>query len=222
MKFNNMKLLNHSGLYFNLCLSIGFAFLLLLLRMKITHSSFYLFLVWNLFLAGIPFAITQLFKLSSKMRSLKIVGFLGFAAWLLFLPNSPYIITDLVHLHSDRSSLVWLDLFLVFVFAFNGLFLGLLSMLDMFALIRQRYGNRVAKYTLFKVCLLSGYGIYLGRFLRFNSWDVTTKPATLFFQVAHSLKEPRVWLITFAFGGFLWIMFSVLRSVLQLRERQTA
>jgi len=220
MKFNNMKLSNHSSLYFNLSLSIGFAFLLLLFRMKITYSSFYLFLVWNLFLAGIPFGITQLFKMSNKLRSWKIVGFFGFAVWLLFLPNSPYIITDLVHLHSDHSSLVWLDLFLVFVFAFNGLLLGLLSMLDMFSLIRQRYGNRVAKYTLFKVCLLSGYGIYLGRFLRFNSWDITTKPATLLYQIAYSLKEPKVWLITFAFGGFLWILFSVLRSVLSLRERQ--
>jgi len=220
MKIKNIPFPNHESLYFNLCLSIGFAFLLLAFRVKITHSPFYLFLVWNLFLAGIPFAITQLFKMSSTLRSLKIVGFLGFAAWLLFLPNSPYIITDLVHLHSDRSSLVWLDLFLVFVFAFNGLLLGLLSMLDMFTLIREQYGSRVAKYTLFKVCLLSGYGIYLGRFLRFNSWDITTKPLTLFYQIAHSLKEPNVWLMTFAFGGFLWILFSVLQSVVQLWERR--
>lgn len=218
MNIKNRTPLNHNSLYFNLSLSIGFALLLLLCRIKITESSFYLFLVWNLFLAGIPFAITQLFKRSSKLRSLKIVEFLAFATWLLFLPNSPYIITDLVHLHSDRSSLVWLDLFLVFVFAFNGLLLGLLSMLDMFALIRQRYGSRVAKYTLFKVCVLSGYGIYLGRFLRFNSWDITTKPLSLMYQIAHSLKEPKVWLITFAFGGFLWILFSVLQSALQVRK----
>jgi len=221
MKINNIKLSSHSNLYFNLSLSIGFAFLLLLVRMKISHSSYYLFLVWNLFLAGVPFAITQTLKMSNKLRSWKLVGFVSFATWLLFLPNSPYIITDLVHLHSDRSNLVWLDMFLVFVFAFNGLLLGLLSMLDMFALIRKDYGSKVAKYTLFKVCLLSGYGIYLGRFLRFNSWDITTKPTILFLQMVHSLKEPKVWLITFAFGGFLWILFSVLQSVLQLRERQT-
>ncbi len=218
MKIKNITRLNHHSLYFNLSLSIGFALLLLLCRIKITESLFYLFLVWNLFLAGVPFAITQLFKWSDKLRSWKIVGFLGFGAWLLFLPNSPYIITDLVHLHSDRSSLVWLDLFLVFVFAFNGLLLGLLSMLDMFSLISQRYGQSVAKYTLFKVCLLSGYGIYLGRFLRFNSWDITTKPASLCYQIAHSLKEPNVWLITFAFGGFLWILFSVLQAVLRGRK----
>lgn len=222
MKINNTKLSQYGILYFNLCLSIGFALLLLVFRIQLTDSPFYLFLVWNLFLAGIPFAITQLFKWSVKLRSLKIVGFLGFIAWLLFLPNSPYIITDLVHLHSDHSSLVWVDLFLVFVFAFNGLLLGLLSMLDMFALIRQHYGERVAKYTMFKVCLLSGYGIYLGRFLRFNSWDITTKPDTLLVQMLHSLREPKVWLITFAFGGFLWILFSILQSVLQLREARVS
>jgi len=222
MKIRNFKVSEYSILYFNLCLLIGFAFLLLLFRIKLTDSTFYLFLVWNLFLAGIPFAITQVFKMSNKLRSLKLFGFLGFAAWLLFLPNSPYIITDLVHLHNDHSSLVWLDLFLVFVFAFNGLLLGLLSMLDMFSLVKEHYGSRIAKYTLFKVCLLCGYGIYLGRFLRFNSWDITTKPATLFYQIAHSLKEPKVWLITFAFGGFLWILFSVLQSVMSLREGQMA
>lgn len=214
----NIVLKKNHKLYFDLALSIGFALLLLLFRMQLTHSYFYLFLVWNLFLAGIPYLITQLLQLSHQLRSIKIIAFLGFITWLLFLPNSPYIITDLVHLTIDYSNLMWLDLFLVFVFAFNGLFLGLLSMLDMFSIISERFGKRVAQYTLFKVCLLSGYGIYLGRFLRFNSWDITTKPGTLFLQIIQSLKEPQVWLITFAFGGFLWILFSVLQSVLKLQE----
>ncbi len=222
MKFQRIKLSPYNILYVNLCLSIGFALLLLFFRIQLTGSRFYLFLVWNLFLAGVPFGITQLLKQFTSLHSLKFVSFLGFISWLLFLPNSPYIITDLVHLHNDLSNHMWLDLFIVFVFAFNGLLLGLLSMLDMYSLIRQRYGNRIAKYTLFKVCLLSGYGIYLGRFLRFNSWDIATKPATLFYQIAHSLKEPRVWLITFAFGGFLWILFSVFQSVLSFREAPVA
>ena len=214
-----IKTTKDSTLYLNLGLSIGFAILLLAYRVQLTNSSFYLFLVWNLFLAGIPFAISQLLKISSKIRSFKIIGFIGFIVWLLFLPNSPYIITDLVHLHSGHSHLKWLDLFIVFVFAFNGLLLGLLSMLDMFTLISERFDSKVAKYTLFKVCLLSGYGIYLGRFLRFNSWDVTTKPLTLFYEIIYSLREPKVWGITFAFGGFLWILFSVLQSVVQMKKQ---
>jgi len=218
-----MKISKYRFLYSNLALSIGFALLLVVFRVKLTDNTFYLFLVWNLFLAGIPYAITQLFKLSNTLRSFKIIRGLGFLAWLLFLPNSPYIITDLVHLHSSRSVLVWLDLFLVFVFAFNGLLLGLLSMLDMFSLIREFYGHKISKYMIFIVCLLCGYGIYLGRFLRFNSWDITTKPISLVYEIAYSLKEPMVWLMTFAFGGFLWILFIVMQSLLTLKtDNETA
>lgn len=218
MKINTLKLPENRLLYLNLCLSIGFALTLLVVRMQLTESRFYLFLVWNLFLAGIPFVISQLLKTSAAMRSRRILRFLAFGTWLLFLPNSPYIITDLVHLHNDRSNLVWVDLFLVFVFACNGLLLGLLSLLDMFTLISKRYGNRAARYALFNICLLCGYGIYLGRFLRFNSWDITTRPLTLFHQIMNSLSEPNVWAFSFAFGGFLWVVFSVLQSVLGRRK----
>ena len=204
-----------ASLYFNLCLSIGFALLLLFFRIKLTNNLFYLFLVWNLFLAAIPFTITQLIKSNTTLHSKKTIGYIGFTVWLLFLPNSPYIITDLVHLHNKNSNLIWLDLFLVFVFAFNGLFLGVLSMLDMFSIVRTHYGNKIAKHTLFLVSIVSGYGIYLGRFLRFNSWDITTKPLTLIYQIADSLKQPKVWLISFAFGGFLWLLFSLVQSMLQ-------
>jgi len=93
-------------------------------------------------------------------------------------------------------------------------------MLDMSSLIRQQYGSRAAKYILFTVCMLCGYGIYLGRFLRFNSWDITTKPITLVYQIVHSFNNSMAWLMTFAFGSFLWILFSVMKSVLQMRERQ--
>lgn len=208
------QVLKQYGLYFNLAISIGFAMTLLLFRMKIAGNSFYLFLVWNLFLAGIPFAITQFIRHQYKLRSSKIASYTFFTIWLLFLPNSPYIITDLVHLNLNSSNLMWLDMFLVFVFAFNGVLLGVLSMIDMHLLVKERYDNRIAKYTLFQVCILSGYGIYLGRFLRFNSWDITTKPFVLFQQITNSLFEPKAWLITFAFGGFLWILFLLTQSTI--------
>ncbi len=210
----------NKSLYFNLIMSMGFAIILLLFRAKITHSYFYFFLVWNLFLAGVPFLISQTLRHSSYLQNSKLFSGLLFVTWILFLPNSPYIITDLVHLHNRASNLVWLDLFLVFVFALNGLVLGLLSLLDMSEIIRLRYDKTVAAYTIFKVCLLSGFGIYLGRFLRFNSWDVLTKPKSIFFETLYNLREPKTWLITFAFGGFLWILFLVLQSVLRIRERQ--
>lgn len=199
--------------YSFLILSTGFALALLCLRIKVTHSAFYSFLVWNLFLAAVPYGTTQLLRQYSWLRNHRFLKFIAFGTWLLFLPNSPYIITDLIHLHSDKSNLPWLDLFLVFVFAFNGLLFGLLSLLDMHHLIRVRYGSKIAMYTIFQCCILSGYGIHLGRFMRFNSWDIIGKPFTLFTTIADSFYMDHIGLMTFAFGGFLWVLFLGMQSI---------
>lgn len=195
-------------------LSVGFASLLLLFRIGMTHTLFYTFLAWNLFLAAVPYLITQL--MLARPGNVKLSRFwfaTGFLLWLLFFPNSPYIITDLVHLHDEDSNRLWLDMFLVFVFAMNGLLLGLLSLLDMYRLIQLRSNKKIASTMLFLVCFLGGYGIYVGRFLRFNSWDIVSKPMVLFREMLHSFVEPKVWLMTFAFGGFIWILSLLLRSV---------
>lgn len=206
-------------LHINLILSISFGLLLLLLRIKITDSIMYIFLIWNLFLAAIPYAITQLLKQYTWLHANNITSYIGFTAWLLFLPNSPYIITDIIHLSNDGSNIAWFDMILIFVFAFNGLILGLLSLTDMYWLIHFKYSKKVAQNTIFKACLLSGYGIFLGRFLRFNSWDIVTKPLNIIYQIRDTIYEPKVWFITFAFGGFLWILFLLLKSILELRKR---
>lgn len=197
-----------------LALSLCFGLVLLLFRIPLTHSLFYVFLVWNLFLAGIPYLITRWIKGWGARQNSRARFYAVFCVWLLFLPNSPYIITDLVHLHNESSSLVWYDLFLVFVFAVNGLMLGLRSMLDMHRFLARRHSTKMAHYLMFFVCLLSGYGIYLGRFLRFNSWDLFTRPLRLLREMVQTLPDPKVWLMTFAFGGFLWILFLVVQMQL--------
>jgi len=206
-------------LHYNLLLAIAFGMALLLVRIKLTGSFFFLFLVWNLFLAGIPYVISSLLRFSSRIQQSTFWSLTGFACWLVFFPNSPYIITDLIHLHNDNAELRWFDLFLIFIFAINGLILGILSLLDIYHLIAKKYTTTVAHYTILQVCILSGYGIYVGRFLRFNSWDVLTQPKTLFFEMAHSFYNPHVGLVTFFFGGFIWILFLVLKA-LELRLTQ--
>jgi len=205
-------------LYINLFLSLSFALLLLVLRAKLTNSYFYFFLVWNLFLAGIPFFITEVMKHYSTWRTSTWQKLLLFTTWLLFLPNSPYIITDLIHLHDKDSILIWLDLFLVFVFALNGLLLGLLSLMDMHGFIAKNYSKKTSLVSTFLICVLCGYGIYLGRFLRFNSWDILIEPIFLFEQIGSSLTQPKVWAITFAFGGLLWVLFLLLKSFHQMKS----
>lgn len=202
-------------------LSICFALALYWARVTITQSMYFAFLVWNLFLAAVPYFVSQWLVDRSEIKTIPSPLFYsGFSLWLLFLPNSPYIITDLVHLHDDSATLIWLDMFLIFVFAINGLLLGLLSLWDMASVMHLRYPPRLTSLLLFLTCMLSGYGIYLGRFLRFNSWDVLTKPGVLFTEVLLSLNQPKVWLITLAFGGFLWILFQLLRSAKGAVQRQ--
>lgn len=212
MKILIYRLYSRNMLHSHLALAIGFALSLLAFRIYFTHSFFYSFLVWNLFLAAVPFMITQfskhfLFAIQDRWKVL-VFGF-----WLLFLPNSPYIITDLVHLHNEQSVLMWYDLFLVFVFALTGLVLGLVSMLDIYKVLVTRFSERLAELSLLAISLLCGFGIYLGRFLRFNSWDAFSKPITLLADIIGSIQEPKAWFMTLGFGGFLWVLFVLVRSL---------
>ncbi|MDB4293611.1 DUF1361 domain-containing protein [Maribacter sp.] len=217
----NTLLLKLENRNVKLMLSIGFALALYLARVKLTQSTYFGFLVWNLFLAAVPYLISQFLLARSEYKKVtKALFLLGFGAWLLFLPNSPYIITDLVHLHDDGANLLWLDMFLIFVFALNGLLLGLLSLLDISKLMQLYTTPKTTSLILFVACMASGYGIYLGRFLRFNSWDIATKPRILLIEIGNSFGEPKVWLITLAFGGFLWILFQLLQSLYGTDRRE--
>tara|TARA_R110002167_G_scaffold94258_38_gene251853 strand:+ start:1861 stop:2355 length:495 start_codon:yes stop_codon:yes gene_type:complete len=153
------------GIYNKLTLSIVFAAILLFFRIGPTHSFFYTFLVWNLFLATIPYFISQFMFVKFKEDRLSKWGFwVGLFCWQLFLPNSPYMITDLIHLPDGASHLLWLDLFLIFVFAVNGLLLGLLSLMDIYTILKVRFTDTIASPIILLCCLLSGYGMYVGRF----------------------------------------------------------
>ena len=114
-----------------LSISMLLSMVLLIIRMKLTHSFFYLFLVWNLFLAVIPFTITTYLVSIPKLNKIGLV--VWFSVWLLFLPNAPYIITDLLHLKISPNHLLWLDVLVVSSFAFK-------RIINVFT-VPTRYGN---------------------------------------------------------------------------------
>lgn len=176
-------------------------------------SLFYVFLGWNLFLAVVPYVVSQtiLFKFHGMTHKLILCGAWGI--WLVLLPNAPYLITDLIHLHNAYSNWLWFDLFMVFVFASNGVFLFVLSVSDFLVFLKTYMLNTWKHPILLLICFLSGYGIYMGRFLRFNSWDLITKPTTLFAQMGLSLAHLNTWLMSIAFGMFLWISFSLFQWI---------
>ena len=197
----------------NLIILTSFCMLLLMIRIKITHSLFYGFLVWNLFLAFVPFLISSRIKnlnirITTKLKLISMVFI-----WLMFLPNAPYIITDFIHLHHSKSILVWLDIFLLFSFSSTGLLLAIISLNDVFKAIKQKWNLKIANIFILFVTFLCGFGIYLGRFIRLNSWDIFTSPITVFKNSVYSFSDAKTWFVTFGFGSFIWILFKVFRNI---------
>lgn len=205
-----------------LVLNSAFCVALLILRVYVTGSLFYSFLVWNLFLAVVPFVISSWLLQTNWLRkhTLPLLLILGF--WLLFLPNAPYLITDLMHLRHARSSLSWLDPFMLFAFAWNGLFLGIISLYQVFQILTDKWNIVVAKRLLFLIVFLCGFGIYLGRFQRWNSWELFSDPIILFKDCLQSIFHPeyrtRTWGITLGFGSFLWILFLTVQTFLPIKK----
>lgn len=188
-----------------------FCLSLLIVRVKLTGSFFFGFLVWNLFLAAIPFIISERLKHTYKQAS-KLKISLYFLCWLLFLPNAPYIITDFIHLHHEKSILIWFDMFLIFSFALTGLLFALISINDMHKIIQTRTSKKAGAIFLYTIPFLCGFGIYLGRFIRFNSWDVFTRPLAVLKTSLTSFTDIKTWFITLAFGGLLYILLMIAKS----------
>jgi len=195
--------------------ALTFSIITLMVRIKLNESFFYLFLVWNVFLAIIPYTITIYLNSKPKIGKIKL-GF-WFLVWLAFLPNAPYIVTDLIHIRLGNHSLIWLDVLVVLSFALSGLLLFYLSILDMEKLIASRF-KRIPITTLtFFTLFLCGFGVYLGRFLRYNSWEIISNPQVLISDVFHILLSPfqnsDAWLFTIGFSGFLIVGYWMFKNL---------
>lgn len=203
-------------------LSCAFCTVLLIFRFYIAHNLDYLFMVWNLFLAIIPYALSSWLLQTHwiKKQGFPLLLILGF--WLLFLPNAPYLITDLIHLRNTATSILWLDLFMLFTFAWTGLLLGAISMHQIFCVLTEKWNVTVAKRILFIIVFLCGFGIYLGRFQRWNSWELFSDPIILFKDCLRCISHPeyriRTWGTTIGFGSLLWISFLTIQTFLSIKK----
>lgn len=200
------KKLYHS---FSIASIMLLSFLLLSARIAITKTSYFLFLVWNIFLAIIPYLITM-YAFKNKSIS-KILLIFAFLVWFAFLPNAPYIITDLYHLKSSTYRLIWLDTLVITSFAITGMLLFYKSLTIMLELIKTHFNFKYEKLLAICICFLSAFGIYIGRFMRYNSWDILNNPKSLFIDVFNILLKPKshtdAWLFTICFGLFLSIVY---------------
>jgi len=160
-------------------------------RALLTGSLAYLFLAWNLFLAWLPYlaalAASATVAAAGRARPL-LVGAYGLL-WLLFLPNAPYIMTDFVHLPGMRF-VWWYEVGTLLAFAWSGCILGVASLHIMQRIVRGRAGPVAGWAFVLGSVGLCGLGIYLGRFLRWNSWDVFTSPRALARELLAILADP--------------------------------
>lgn len=158
--------------------------------LALKNTGTFLFLVWNLFLAWMPYWIALLLEpMSKRMNSSFISGFL-LLAWLLFFPNAPYIITDLLHLRVRHPIPHWYDLMLIASFAWTGLLLGYLSLYEVQQFVEKRKGKLIAWIGSTAAIFLCGLGIYLGRYLRWNSWDIIHDPFSIISDALQSIFVP--------------------------------
>ena len=192
-----------------------------LFRFVYTDTNVFLFLNWNLFLAFIPWGLSSVMMLRPRMRQSKWMLMLLLCVWLLFFPNAPYILTDLFHLRLNSSMPVWFDLVLILSYAWTGLLFGFLSLWDIECVLRKRLSTKVVTGISVLLLFLGSFGIYIGRYLRWNSWDLLTSPFQLLYDIgdrlANPFSHPRTWGMTLLMGIFLNIIYFSFRLI---RERK--
>jgi uncharacterized membrane protein len=200
-----------------LMVSCAFSCLLLCARIVITGDKTYLFLVWNLFLAFIPFAITQRLSYSNFLVAGKLKKIFVLFVWLLFIPNTFYILTDLFHLDKFDSAPKWFDLLLIFSFAWNGIVLGVVSVRTTEIILENTTGRSFSLLIIFIVMWLNAFGIYIGRYLRFNSWDILAQPFSLFnemFEVLfHPLRNKLEWGMIAVYAVFMTVLYITIKKL---------
>ena len=213
---SHSSLWRHAALLNWISLAIGFCMALLAGRIAMSDRTSFTFLLWNLALALAPLLFSVV-ALGMNRAGWKYMALLALVPWLLFLPNAPYILTDLLHLKLRPPVPLWYDMVMLLAFALTGLLFGYLSMICaervLFGVMKRPW----VMLTHVVVLFLCGFGIYLGRFLRWNSWELATRPRSLLKVILDRLldpsEHPTTWMTTFLVGGLLIICFALTRGI---------
>ena len=194
------------------------------LRIAHSHSFTYRYLIWNLFLAWLP-VLSALIAYNLQRRHSWANWILIPACalfWLVFFPNAPYLITDIMHLQRQTAAPFWYDLILFVAFAWTGFFLGLVSLFLMQEIVRRAAGNPASWIFALGVLTLSSFGIYLGRFMRWNSWDLFLNPGKLLADVTEQAQDPftrfQAFVFSVLFAGFFLAMYLTLIAITHFHQ----
>lgn len=191
----------------------AFGFLLVAGRAIKTGQPGFAFLAWNTFLAWIPLLLAVPAARALRNRSLPNMA-LVLGPWILFLPNAPYLFTDLVHWRPHRGFVSWYDGLMLVHFAWLGLVMTCHSVFPVVEEVRNRFGAIAGHLCASSALALASYGIYLGRFERWNSWDVVTDPDGLARSILGHLAHPyafrHVWMFCAVCSGVMTVIYFTL------------
>lgn len=211
-----MKLSQDKQRFYIVCILLLWCAALITYRMFLATDALAVGLLWNLFLAAVPLFWSSAFRAADLHKRPLLAGTF-FLLWLLFLPNAPYILTDLIHLAPKPHVPLWFLLAMLLSCAGTGTLLGFLSLVNVHDVIEQKFGAVAGWAVAISSMMLCGFGIYIGRFLRWNSWNVLNRPVelmkTVVGQFFDSGPHPHPAGVTLVFGTGLVIGYLALRVI---------
>ena len=214
------------SVFFLLNLACAMCIALVFARVAYSDSARHLGLIWNLFLAWIPFILAYFAHAISWRRAALylIIPFIAFF-WLIFFPNAPYMLTDLQDLARQASGApLWYDVIMVVWCSWTGMLLGVISLYLMQNIIVRSFGRAAGWAFVFLISGLSSFGIYIGRFIRLNSWDILQNPSETAQQILGVVIDPsrRLAAFTLLYTFFFLFVFLLLYSFSHMLREQTA
>ncbi len=200
--------------------------LLVLARVAYTDTTRHTGLIWNLFLAWIPFILAYFARAISWRRIwlylvIPVVAFL----WLIFFPNAPYMLTDLQDLAraGGRDAPLWYDVIIVGWCSWTGMLLGVISLSLMQDIVTRTFGRWIGWGFVFIISAASSFGIYIGRFVRLNSWDILQNPTETAMEILGLVIDPsrRLAAFTVLYTIFFLFIFLLLYSFSHMLQAQS-
>lgn len=197
---------------------------LVVARVAYSESGRHLGLIWNLFLAWIPFILAYFAHAVSwkRVTLYLIIPSIAFL-WLIFFPNAPYMLTDLQDLARRAGGApLWYDVIIVVWCSWTGTLLGVISLYLMQDIIVRSFGRAAGWIFVFVISALSSFGIYIGRFVRLNSWDILQNPAETAQEILGIIIDPSMRLAAFMllYTVFFLFIFLLLYSFSHMLREQ--
>lgn len=208
-----------------LCASSAVSVLLLTVRMIVAGNFKFFFMIWNLFLAWLPVVFALGFRINlAKHKLTSWQNLLLLFLWLGFLPNAFYLMSDLIHLQSSGEASVLYDIAMMMSFIINGLILGYISIYIVHVQLMKKWPAKWILAFLGFVFMACGFAIYLGRYLRWNTWDILINPLGILFDLSERIVNPvlhiQTYIVTLTFFGLLSTTYAVIYQLTKVLSTQ--